>query len=82
MTCALVYNLARPICVPGLGPSSLLWPGSRIALFCACGRTILCNCIAKMSAMKTVIATLCLIVAQMQVSTALNEDSSKSLMVQ
>ena len=35
-----------------------------------------------MSAMKTLIATLCLIVAQMQVSTALEEDSSKSLMVQ
>ena len=35
-----------------------------------------------MSAMKTVIATLCLIVAQMQVSTAITEDSSKSLMAQ
>ena len=46
------------------------------------GRRILCNGIERMSAMKTVIVTLCLIVSQMQVSTALDEDSSKSLMAQ
>jgi len=35
-----------------------------------------------MSAMKAMIAALCLIAIQMQVCTAISEDASKSLMVQ